>query len=203
MVRSLRVLDGSVTVFCAKGGVQPQSETVWRQADKYRVPRMCYVNKMDTTGADFYSCVEQMKDRLKANAVPIQLPIGAEDQFKGVVDLIKMKAFVHLDDKGVQIEERDIPEDMLEAANKYRQAMVEAAAEQDEELMMKYLEGEELTEAEIKKGLRIGTINVKITPVCCGSSYKNKGVQELLDAIVDFMPSPLDIPAIKGVNPDH
>ena len=137
--RSLRVLDGSVTVFCAKGGVQPQSETVWRQADKYRVPRMCYVNKMDTTGADFYSCVEQMKDRLKANAVPIQLPIGAEDQFKGVVDLIKMKAYVHLDDKGVQIEERDIPEDMVEAANKYRQAMVEAAAEQDEELMMKYL----------------------------------------------------------------
>ncbi len=200
--RSLRVLDGSVTVFCAKGGVQPQSETVWRQADKYRVPRMCYVNKMDTIGADFYGCVEQMRDRLKANAIPIELPIGKEDEFKGIVDLIKMRAFVHLDDKGIQIEERDIPEDMIELANKYHQEMVEAAAEQDEELMMKYLEGEELTPDEIRKGLRIGTINVKLTPVCCGSSYKNKGVQELLDAIVAFMPSPLDIPAIKGVNPE-
>ena len=200
--RSLRVLDGSVTVFCAKGGVQPQSETVWRQADKYHVPRMCYVNKMDTTGADFYSCVEQMRDRLKANAVPIMLPIGAEDQFKGIVDLIKMKAYIHLDDKGVEIQETDIPEDMVELANKYRQEMIEAAAEQDEELMMKYLEGEELTPDEIRKGLRIGTVNVKVTPVCCGSSYKNKGVQELLDAIVEFMPSPLDIPPIKGVNPE-
>ena len=200
--RSLRVLDGSVTVFCAKGGVQPQSETVWRQADKYHVPRMCYVNKMDTIGADFYSCVEQMRNRLKANAIPIELPIGAEDQFKGIVDLIKMKAYIHLDDKGVQIEETDIPEDMVELANKYRQEMVEAAAEQDEELMMKYLEGEELTPDEIRKGLRIGTVNVKITPVCCGSSYKNKGVQELLDAIVEFMPSPVDIPPIKGINPD-
>ena len=200
--RSLRVLDGSVTVFCAKGGVQPQSETVWRQADKYHVPRMCYVNKMDTIGADFYSCVEQMRNRLKANAIPIELPIGAEDQFKGIVDLIKMKAYIHLDDKGAQIEETDIPEDMVELANKYRQEMVEAAAEQDEELMMKYLEGEELTPDEIRKGLRIGTVNVKITPVCCGSSYKNKGVQELLDAIVEFMPSPVDIPPIKGINPD-
>ena len=200
--RSLRVLDGSVTVFCAKGGVQPQSETVWRQADKYGVPRMCYVNKMDTTGADFYGCVEQMRDRLKANAVPIQIPIGAEDQFKGIVDLIKMRAFIHKDDLGKEIEETDIPEDLKAKAEELRAQMIEAAAEQDEELMMKYLEGEELTEEEIKKGLRIGTLNVKLTPVCCGSSYKNKGVQELLDAIIEYMPSPLDIPAIKGVNPD-
>ena len=200
--RSLRVLDGSVTVFCAKGGVQPQSETVWRQADKYRVPRMCYVNKMDTTGADFYSCVEQMKDRLKANAIPIQIPVGAEDQFKGIVDLIKMKAFIHKDDLGKEIEETDVPEELRAKAEEFRTKMIEAAAEQDEELMMKYLEGEELTEAEIKRGLRLGTINVKLTPVCCGSSYKNKGVQELLDAIIEYMPSPLDIPAIKGVNPD-
>ena len=200
--RSLRVLDGSVTVFCAKGGVQPQSETVWRQADKYMVPRMCYVNKMDTLGADFFNCVKQMRERLKANAVPIQLPIGAEDNFKGVVDLIKMRAFIHKDDKGLEIEETDIPADLKEMADKYRQEMVEAAAEQDEELMMKYLEGEELTVEEIKKGLRIGTIACKLTPVCCGSSYKNKGVQELLDAVIAYMPSPLDIPAIKGINPD-
>ena len=200
--RSLRVLDGSVTVFCAKGGVQPQSETVWRQADKYMVPRMCYVNKMDTLGADFFNCVKQMRERLKANAVPIQLPIGAEDNFKGVVDLIKMRAFIHKDDKGLDIEETDVPADMKEMADKYRQEMVEAAAEQDEELMMKYLEGEELTADEIRKGLRIGTIACKLTPVCCGSSYKNKGVQELLDAVIAFMPSPLDIPAIKGINPD-
>ena len=200
--RSLRVLDGSVTVFCAKGGVQPQSETVWRQADKYMVPRMCYVNKMDTLGADFFNCVKQMRERLKANAVPIQLPIGAEDNFKGVVDLIKMKAFIHKDDKGLDIEETDVPADLKELADKYRQEMVEAAAEQDEELMMKYLEGEELTADEIRKGLRIGTIACKLTPVCCGSSYKNKGVQELLDAVIAFMPSPLDIPAIKGINPD-
>ena len=200
--RSLRVLDGSVTVFCAKGGVQPQSETVWRQADKYMVPRMCYVNKMDTLGADFFNCVKQMRERLKANAVPIQLPIGAEDNFVGVVDLIKMKAFIHKDDKGLDIEETDVPADMKEMAEKYRQEMVEAAAEQDEELMMKYLEGEELTVEEIKKGLRTGTIACKLTPVCCGSSYKNKGVQELLDAVIAYMPSPLDIPAIKGINPD-
>ena len=200
--RSLRVLDGSVTVFCAKGGVQPQSETVWRQADKYHVPRMCYVNKMDTTGADFYSCVEQMKERLKANAVPIQIPVGAEDQFKGIVDLIKMKAFIHKDDLGKEIEETDVPEELRAKAEEFRTRMIEAAAEQDEELMMKYLEGEELTEAEIKRGLRKGTLDVKLTPVCCGSSYKNKGVQELLDAIIDYMPSPLDIPAIKGINPD-
>ena len=197
--RSLRVLDGSVTVLCAKGGVQPQSETVWRQADKYHVPRMAYVNKMDITGANFLNCVEQMKTRLNANAVPIQLPIGAEDTFQGIVDLIKMKAFIHKDDLGKEIEETEIPADLKEQAEKYRAAMVEAAAEQDDELMMKYLEGEELTEEEIKLGLRKGTIANSIVPVCCGSSYKNKGVQELLNAIIDYMPSPVDIPAIKGV----
>ncbi len=200
--RSLRVLDGSVTVFCAKGGVQPQSETVWRQADKYHVPRMAYVNKMDITGANFLGCVEQMRTRLNANAVPIQLPIGAEDSFIGIVDLIKMRAFVHKDDLGKEIEEKDIPAELVELANKYRSQMVEAAAEQDDELMMKYLEGEELSEEEIKRGLRIGTIANKIVPVCCGSSYKNKGVQELLNNIVEFMPSPLDVPHIKGIDLD-
>ena len=200
--RSLRVLDGSVTVFCAKGGVQPQSETVWRQADKYMVPRMAYVNKMDINGADFFGCVEQMKTRLNANAVPIQIPIGAEDTFKGIVDLIKMRAFIHKDDLGKEIEECDVPEDLKAKAEELRAAMLEASAEQDDELMMKYLDGEELTEEEIKKGLRIGTIANKIVPVTCGSSYKNKGVQELLDAVVDFMPSPLDIDAIKGVDLD-
>ena len=200
--RSLRVLDGSVLVLAAKGGVQPQSETVWRQADKYRVPRMAYVNKMDILGADFYSCVEQMKTRLNANAVPIQLPIGSEDNFQGIVDLIKMRAFVHKDDLGREIEECDIPEDMKADAETYRAAMIEAAAEQDDDLMMKYLEEGELTEEEIKKGLRKGTIDNTIVPVTCGSSYKNKGVQELLNAIVDYMPSPLDIPPIKGINED-
>ena len=196
--RSLRVLDGAVTVLAAKGGVQPQTETVWRQADKYEVPRMVYVNKMDITGANFMLCVDQLKNRLKANAVPIQLPIGAEDQFKGIVDLIKMRAFIHKDDLGKEIEECEIPEDMVELAKEYHEKMVEAAAEQDDDLMMKYLEGEELSEEEIKKGLRAGTIANKIVPVTCGSSYKNKGVQELLNAIVDYMPSPLDIPHIKG-----
>jgi elongation factor G len=200
--RSLRVLDGSVTVFCAKGGVQPQSETVWRQADKYRVPRMAYVNKMDTTGADFFGCVEQMRTRLNANAIPIQIPIGAEDSFVGIVDLIKMKAFVHKDDLGKDIEETEIPADLMEKANELRAKLVEAAAEHDDELMMKYLEGEELSEDEIKKGIRIGTIANKMIPVCCGSSYKNKGVQELLNNVVSFMPSPLDIEDIKGVKPD-
>ena len=200
--RSLRVLDGSVTVFCAKGGVQPQSETVWRQADKYKVPRMAYVNKMDTTGADFFSCVNQMRDRLKANAIPVQIPIGAEDQFKGIVDLIKMQAFIHKDDLGKEIEVTDIPEDLKDLANEYRAKMIEAVAEQDDELMMKYLDGEELSEDEIKKGLRKGTIANTIVPVCCGSSYKNKGVQELLNNIVAFMPSPLDVPNIKGVTLD-
>ena len=200
--RSLRVLDGAILVLAAKGGVQPQSETVWRQGDKYRVPRMAYVNKMDITGADFMGCVQQMKDRLNANAVPVQLPIGAEDNFQGIVDLIKMKAFIHKDDLGVQIEETDIPEDMKAMAEEYRAKMVEAAAEQDDELMMKYLEEGELSEEEIKKGLRIGTIANTVVPVCCGSSYKNKGVQELLNNIVDYMPSPLDIPNIKGVDMD-
>jgi len=196
--RSLKVLDGAVTVLAAKGGVQPQTETVWRQADKYSVPRMVYVNKMDTTGADFMLCVQQMKTRLHANPVLVQLPVGAEDNFKGIVDLIKMRAFIHKDDLGKEIEETDIPAELVDLAAEYREKMVESAAEQDEELMMKYLEGEELSMDEIKKGLRLGTINNKIVPVTCGSSYKNKGVQELLNAIVDFMPSPLDIPHIKG-----
>jgi len=200
--RSLRVLDGAVTVLAAKGGVQPQTETVWRQADKYKVPRMVYVNKMDIVGANFMLCVDQLKNRLKANPVPIQLPIGAEDNFQGIVDLVKMKAFVHKDDMGKEIEECDIPADMKEDAELWRTAMIEAAAEQDEELMMKYLEGEELSEEEIKRGLRAGTIGNKIIPVCCGSSYKNKGIQELLNAVVDYMPSPLDIPNIKGETMD-
>ncbi len=200
--RSLRVLDGAVTVLAAKGGVQPQTETVWRQADKYEVPRMVYVNKMDTTGADFMLCVDQLKNRLKANAIPIQLPIGAEENFKGVVDLIKMRAFIHKDDLGKEIEECEVPEELKAQAEEFRSNMLEAAAEQDDELMMKYLDGGELSEEEIKKGLRIGTIANKIVPVCCGSSYKNKGVQELLNAVVDFMPSPLDIKDIKGVDLD-
>ena len=200
--RSLKVLDGAVTVLAAKGGVQPQTETVWRQADKYNVPRMVYVNKMDIVGANFMLCVDQMKTRLHANPVPIQLPVGAEDTFKGIVDLIKMKAYIQDDKLGEHIVETDIPEDLKETAEKFRQEMIEAAAEQDEELMMKYLDGEELSEEEIKKGLREGTINNKIVPVTCGSSYKNRGVQELLDAIVAYMPSPIDIPHIKGVDLD-
>ena len=196
--RSLKVLDGAVTVLAAKGGVQPQTETVWRQADKYNVPRMVYVNKMDITGANFMLCVDQLKNRLKANAVPIQLPIGAEDNFKGIIDLIKMRAFLHKDDLGKEIEEADIPDDMKELAEEYHNKMIESVAEQDEELMMKYLDGGELTEEEIKKGLRVGTIANTIVPVTCGSSYKNKGVQELLDAIIDYMPAPTDIAHIKG-----
>ena len=200
--RSLRVLDGSVAVFCAKGGVEPQSETVWRQADKYSVPRMAYVNKMDITGANFYNVVQMMKDRLGANSVPIQLPIGYEDTFEGMVDLIKMKAIVYGDKLGKDEEFVEIPEDMKEKAEEYRQALIEAVAESDDDLMMKYLEGEELTEEEIMTGIRKQTIACKMTPVCCGSSYKNKGVQPLLDAIVAFMPAPTDIPHIKGVNPE-
>ena len=200
--RSLRVLDGSVAVFCAKGGVEPQSETVWRQADKYSVPRMAYVNKMDITGANFYNVVQMMKDRLGANAVPIQLPIGYEDTFEGMVDLIKMKAIVYGDKLGKDEEFVEIPDDMKEKAEEYRQALIEAVAESDDDLMMKYLEGEELTEEEIMTGIRKQTIACKMTPVCCGSSYKNKGVQPLLDAIVAFMPAPTDIPHIKGVNPE-
>ena len=200
--RSLRVLDSAILVLAAKGGVQPQTETVWRQADKYEVPRMVYVNKMDITGADFYGCVDQIKNRLGAHPVPIQLPIGAEDNFQGIVDLIKMRAFIHKDDLGKEIEETEIPEDMKADAEKYRSEMIEAAAEQDDELMMKYLEGEELTAEEIKKGLRKGTISNSLILVTCGSSYKNKGVQELLNAVVDYLPSPLDIPNIKGVDED-
>jgi elongation factor G len=200
--RSLRVLDGSVTVFCAKGGVEPQSETVWRQADRYHVPRMAYVNKMDIMGADFFNVVKMMKERLQANAIPIQLPIGKEDQFVGLIDLVTMKAEYFMDDLGKVIEEREIPDDMKELAAEYRNNLVEAVAEQDEELMMKYLEGEELTLDEIKAGIRKATISVSMIPVLCGSSYKNKGVQNLLDAVVDYMPSPLDIPPIKGVADD-
>ena len=200
--RSLRVLDGSVTVLCAKGGVEPQSETVWRQADNYKVPRMAYVNKMDIMGADFYHVVDMMKDRLKCNAVPIQLPIGAEDEFKGIIDLVEMKAYIYYDDLGKDIRVEEIPEDMKEKAQQYHDDMVEHVAEQDEELMMKYLDGEDLTQEEIKKCIRSATIANHMVPVTCGTSYKNKGVQKLLDAIIDYMPSPLDVPAIKGVNPD-
>lgn len=200
--RALRVLDGSVAVFCAKGGVEPQSETVWRQADKYHVPRIAYVNKMDITGADFYNVVQMMKDRLGANAVPIQLPIGFEDTFEGVIDLIKMQAIVYDDVLGKEEEFIEIPEDMKEKAKEYRVQLLESVAESDDELMMKYLEGEELTEEEIFAGIRKQTIAGKMTPVCCGSSYKNKGVQPLLDAIIAFMPAPTDIPPIKGINPE-
>ena len=200
--RSLRVLDGSVTVFCAKGGVEPQSETVWHQADEYRVPRMAFVNKMDIMGADFFNVVAMMKDRLKCNAVPIQLPIGAEDTFKGVIDLINMRAEVYYDDLGKDVRDEEIPADMMDQAQEYHDALIEAVAELDEDLMMKYLEGEELTIPEIKAALRKGVCNVQIIPVLCGTAYRNKGVQLLLDAVVDYMPAPTDVPAIKGVNPD-
>ena len=200
--RSLRVLDGSVTVLCAKGGVEPQSETVWRQADEYKVPRMIYVNKMDIMGADFYNVLDMIKDRFKCNAVPIQLPIGSEDTFRGIIDLIKNKAEVYYDDLGKDVREEDIPEDMAELAAKYRNELIEAIVEQDEELMEKYFEGEEPTVEQMKKIIRKATIANEMVPVTCGTSYRNKGVQPLLDAIVDFMPAPTDIEAIKGVNPD-
>ena len=200
--RSLRVLDGSVTVFCAKGGVEPQSETVWRQANKYRVPRMAYVNKMDIMGADFYNVIHMMKERLHCNPVPIQLPIGAEQFFKGLIDLVEMKAYIYNDDKGTDISVVEIPDDMKDKAEEYHQALLEAAAEQDEEIMMKYLDGEEITTEELHACIRKGTIDNTIVPVCCGTSYRNKGVQKLLDAIVEYMPSPLDIDHIKGVNPE-
>ena len=200
--RSLRVLDGSVAVFCAKGGVEPQSETVWRQADKYHVPRMAYVNKMDILGADFYRVLDMMKTRLNANPVALQLPIGSEEDFIGMVDLIKMDAIIYTDELGKVSEEGAIPEEMKGKAEEYRQILLDAVAESDDELMMKYLEGEELTEEEIKAAIRKATIDCKMTPVVCGSSYKNKGVQPMLDAVIDYMPSPLDIPAIKGVDPD-
>ncbi|MBQ3180615.1 MAG: elongation factor G [Firmicutes bacterium] len=200
--RSLRVLDGAVAVFCSVGGVEPQSETVWRQADRYGVPRIAYINKMDRTGADFMRGVNMIKERLGANPIPIQLPIGAEDRFVGIVDLITKKAEIYKDDLGKEIEVTDVPADMMDEALEWREKMVEAAAENDEDLMMKYLEGEELTEDEIRMGLRKGTIAVAMTPVLCGSSFKNKGVQMLLDAVVDYLPSPVDVPDITGINPE-
>ncbi len=200
--RSLRVLDGSVTVLCAKGGVEPQSETVWRQADKYRVPRMVYVNKMDIMGADFYNVVKMMKDRLKCNAVPIQLPIGAEDTFKGIVDLVEMNADIYYDDLGKDMKVEEIPDDMKELAQKYHDELIEHVCEQDEELMEKYFEGIEPTKEEVKRVIRKSTIDNTMVPVTCGTSYRNKGVQKLLDAIVDYMPAPTDVPAIKGINPE-
>jgi len=199
--RSLRVLDGAVTVLCAKGGVEPQSETVWRQAQKYGVPRMIFVNKMDIVGADFFRVIGMVKDRLKANAVPIQLPIGAEDSFVGIVDLVDMHAEIYKDDLGKEIETVAIPDDLKELAEEWRHHLIEAVAETDEELLMKYLEGEELTKDEIKAAIRKMTIAGKMIPVVCGSAYKNKGVQMLLDAVVDYLPSPLDIPPIKGIIP--
>ena len=200
--RSLRVLDGSVTVLCAKGGVEPQTETVWRQADNYKVPRMVYVNKMDIMGADFYNVLNMLHTRLKTNAVAIQLPIGAEDDFKGIIDLLEMKAYIYTNDLGTDIEVTDIPADMVDKAEEYRATMLDAIAEQDEDIMMKYLEGEELTIDEMKDCIRKGTIANTMVPVTCGTSYKNKGVQKLLDAIVDYMPAPTDIDHIKGINPD-
>ena len=200
--RSLRVLDGSVTVLSAKGGVEPQTETVWRQANKYMVPRMAYVNKMDIMGADFYHVIDMMKTRLHCNPVAIQLPIGAEQFFKGLVDLVEMKAYIYNDDLGKDISVTEIPDDLKEKAEEYHQKLIEAAAEQDEEIMMKYLDGEELSIEEIKACLRKGTINNSIVPVTCGTSYRNKGIQKLLDAIVDYMPAPVDVPHIKGVNPE-
>ncbi|MBO6054081.1 MAG: elongation factor G [Oscillospiraceae bacterium] len=200
--RSLRVLDGSVTVLCAKGGVEPQTETVWRQADKYNVPRMVYINKMDITGADFFNVLRMMHERLKCNAVPIQLPIGKEADFRGVIDLIKMKAYVFYDELGTDMREEAIPEDLQEMAEEYREKLLESVSDEDETIMEKYLEGEEVPVDDIKAAIRRATIGVRMVPVTCGTSYKNKGVQELLDAIVDYMPAPTDIPHIKGINPD-
>ena len=200
--RSLRVLDGSVTVLCAKGGVEPQSETVWRQADEYKVPRMIYVNKMDIMGADFYRVLDMIKERFNCNAVPIQLPIGSEDTFKGLIDLVEMHALVYYDDLGKDVRVEEIPDDMKELADKYRTELIEHIVEQDEELMEKYFEGEEPTTEQIKKIIRQSTIANSMVPICCGTSYRNKGVQPLLDAIVEYMPAPTDVAAIKGVNPD-
>ena len=200
--RSLRVLDGAVTVLCAKGGVEPQSETVWRQAEKYGVPRMIFVNKMDILGANFFRVVDMVKDRLKANAVPVQLPIGAEDSFVGIIDLVEMKAEIYKDELGKEFEVAEIPEDMMDLAAEWREKLVESVAECDEELMMKFLEGEELTVKEIKETIRKQTIACEMVPMLCGSAYRNKGVQMMLDAVIDYMPSPIDIPPIKGVNPD-
>ena len=200
--RSLRVLDGSVAVFCAKGGVEPQSENVWRQAETYKVPRIAFVNKMDILGANFYNVVEMMKDRLGSNAVPVQLPIGKEDTFQGIIDLVKMDAIIYEDDLGTVMDETEIPADMQELAAEWREKLVEAVAETDEELMMKYLEGEEFTEEEIKAAIRKATIACEMNPVFCGTAYRNKGVQPVIDAVIDYLPAPTDIPAIKGVLPD-
>ncbi|MDM7326799.1 MAG: elongation factor G [Thermosynechococcus sp. Uc] len=200
--RSMRVLDGVIAVFCSVGGVQPQSETVWRQADRYGVPRIVFVNKMDRTGANFYKVYDQIRDRLRANAVPIQLPIGAEDQFKGIVDLVRLRAKIYKDDLGKEIEDTEIPDEMTELVQEYRTKLIEAVAETDDALMEKYFEGEELTEEEIRTALRKGTISGTIVPMLCGSAFKNKGVQLLLDAVVDYLPAPIDIPAIKGRLPD-
>ncbi|MBS3898614.1 MAG: elongation factor G [Dethiobacter sp.] len=200
--RSLRVLDGAVGVFCAKGGVEPQSETVWRQADKYRVPRIAYVNKMDITGADFFHVLESMKQRLNVNPVPIQLPIGVEDNFKGIVDLIRMKSVLYTDDLGTRSDESEIPAEMRETAQKYRENLLEVAADYDEDIMIRYLDGQEIGEEEIRTALRKGTCAVEIVPVICGSSYKNKGVQPLLDAVIHYLPSPLDVPPVHGLSPE-
>jgi elongation factor G len=201
--RSLRVLDGAVAVFCAKGGVEPQSETVWRQANKYKVPRIAYINKMDITGADFFRGVNMMKDRLNANAVPIQLPIGVEGSFKGIIDLVRMKAEVYYDDEGKDVRDEEIPESLRSQAEEYRQKLIEAVAEQDEALLEKFFNGEEITIEEIKTAIRKTTIANDMTPVLCGTSYRNKGVQPLLDAVVDYLPSPLDVPSIRGTKPEH
>ena len=200
--RSLRVLDGSVAVFCAKGGVEPQSENVWRQAETYKVPRIAFVNKMDILGANFYNVVEMMKERLGSNAVPVQLPIGKEDTFQGIIDLVKMDAIIYEDDLGTVMDETEIPADMKEIAAEWREKLVEAVAETDEELMMKYLEGEEFTEEEIKAAIRKATIACEMNPVFCGTAYRNKGVQPVIDAVIDYLPAPTDIPSIKGVLPD-
>ena len=200
--RSLRVLDGSVTVMCAKGGVEPQSETVWRQADHYKVPRMIYVNKMDIMGANFYHVLDMIHERLKANAVPIQLPIGAEADFRGIIDLVEMNADIYYDEMGKDMRVEPIPEDMMEMAQEYRTKLLDSVADLDEDIMMMVLEEEEVPADMIRAALRKGTIENKIVPVVCGTSYRNKGVQKLLDAIVDYMPSPVDIPPIKGVNPE-
>ncbi|HAZ46337.1 MAG TPA: elongation factor G [Cyanobacteria bacterium UBA11369] len=200
--RSMRVLDGVIAVFCSVGGVQPQSETVWRQADRYNVPRFAFVNKMDRTGANFYKVYDQIRDRMRANAVPIQLPIGAESDFQGIIDLVRMRALIYKDDVGKEIEETDIPAELQAKADEFRLKLVEAVAETDDALTEKYLEGEEFTEEEIKKALRKGTIDGTIVPMLCGSAFKNKGVQPLLDAVIDYLPAPIDIPAIKGTLPD-
>ncbi len=200
--RSMRVLDGVITVLCSVGGVQPQTETVWRQADRYKVPRIIFVNKMDRTGANFYRVYEQVRDRLRTNAIPVQLPIGSESEFRGIIDLVKMRAFIYNNDQGTDIEEQDIPSEMLELATEYRTKLVEAVAETSDDLMTKYFEGEELTEEEVRLALRKGTIAGTMVPMLCGSAFKNKGVQLLLDGVVDYLPSPLEVPPIQGTLPN-